>query len=184
VKGGVYNVGRIIAAIGAVGLLASLFMRWYGPPSTDYLTLFGDRAVLDWFLGKRNLDGWQALSVIDIYLAALAAVVVVMCVLGVRRAGRTLALLTPVAALVGVGLVVYRLIEPVVPFNEPIYGPGGKPTPASSWVNPRIGIYVALASAVAILVGSVLVNLRYWPLRSRAVRGRGFPTPSIRPGLD
>lgn len=160
-----YNVGRVVAALGAVGLVASLFMPWYGPPSADYLTIFGNSAV-DWFLGKRNPDGWQALSVIDIYLAAVAAVTVLICALSSRRAGRMLALATAVGGLVGVGLIVYRLIEPVVPFDEPIYGPGGKPTPGSSFVDPRIGIFVALGSALAVLVGSVLAGIRSWRFKT------------------
>jgi hypothetical protein len=112
-------------------------------------------------LGKHNPDGWQALSVIDIYLASLAAVAVLMSVSGVRRGGRAVTIGTAVAAAVGVGLIVHRLIGPAAPFNEPIYGPTGKPTSVSQWVEPRIGIYVALGGAAAILVGSILLSLRY-----------------------
>src|SRR5688500_16927225 len=79
------------------------------------------------FLGKWNPDGWQALSVIDIYLAALSAFAAFTCAITLRRARRTLTGATAGAALVGVGLIVYRLVEPVVPFDEPIYGPGGQP---------------------------------------------------------
>jgi hypothetical protein len=173
-RNGVSNVGRVVAALGAVGLFASLFMPWYGPPSTDYLTIFGDRTAFDWFLGKHNPDGWQALAVIDIYLAGLAAVAVLMWAFCVRRAARTVAGATAIAAAVGVGLIVYRLKERAAPFNEPIYGPAGKPTSVSSWVEPRIGIYVALGGAAAILVGSILVNLRYRVTRIPAFN-RGLP---------
>jgi hypothetical protein len=164
-----YTVGRLVAALGALGLFGSLFMPWYGPPSAGYLTIFGDRAV-DWFSDRHNLDGWQALSVIDIYLFALAAVAVFISAAGLRRVGRTAVAMTAVAAAIGVGLVVYRLAEPVVPFHEPIiYGPTGKPAPADSWVDPRIGIYVALTSATAILVGSILLTLRHRVTRAVGV---------------
>src|SRR3954451_23858288 len=111
-----YTAGRVIAALGALGLFAAMFMPWYGPPSAGYLTILGDRAV-DWFSGRHNLDGWQALSVIDIYLFALAGAAVFVSAAGVRRVGRTAVAMTAVAAAVGVGLVVYRLAEPVVPFH-------------------------------------------------------------------
>jgi hypothetical protein len=172
-----HSVGRVLAAFGAVGLLASLFMPWYGPPSADYLTIFGNAAV-DWFSGKRNPDGWQALSVIDIYLAALAAVAVVTCAFSHGRAMQLLTVATTAAAAVGVGLIVYRLIEPFAPFHEPIYGPSGKPLSVNSFVDPRIGIFVALASAVAIFAGSILISFRSWRFRSiTAVSGKPGRTP-------
>jgi hypothetical protein len=71
-----HKLGLGICALDAGFLLGSLFMPWYGPDRrSGYFTFFGGPPeALDFFSGRWNPDGWQVLSVIDIYLAALAAV--------------------------------------------------------------------------------------------------------------
>jgi hypothetical protein len=71
-----------------------------------------------------------------------------------------------------------------------LLGPRGEPTTLSSFIESRIGIYVALASAVAILAGSITVTPRTrsfggsilrWRSRSRLPRKDGFgPTKASR----
>lgn len=71
-----HKLGLGICALDAGFLLGSLFMPWYGPDRrSGYFTFFGGPPeALDFFSGRWNPDGWQVLSVIDIYLTALAAV--------------------------------------------------------------------------------------------------------------
>jgi hypothetical protein len=146
-----------LCALGALVLLASLFMPWYGPgEAVDYLTLFGSSQAVDFFSGRYKPDGWQALSVIDIYLAALSVLTILVSILAQRRGVRRAFALTAAGALVAVGLIVYRLVEPVVPFDVPsiLLGTDQSPFRIDFLIDPRVGVYVALGGAVSILVGS------------------------------
>jgi hypothetical protein len=171
-----YTVGSILAALGAIWLLASLFMPWYRPEigGLDHPNFYG----LIFVFGESPGNGWQTLSFIDIYLAVLAAVTIAACVLSARGFRKNLFVVTGMVALVGVGLIVYRLIEPAVQIEEGAYFnrliTGETPTFS---MQPKVGIFVALASAIAILLGSILADFHSW----RAFRLPGMTRHSSPP---
>src|ERR671925_130748 len=114
-----------LCALCACALLGSLFVPWYGPvKEADYLTIFGSSEAVDFLTGRLNPEGWQALSVIDIYLAALSGTTLLLCTLGLRRNVRAAFAVMASAALVAVGLIVYRLVDPAVPFDVRLGIPG------------------------------------------------------------
>jgi hypothetical protein len=157
-----------LCVIGAVAMFASLLMPWYGPANAaDYLTIFGSSQAVDFFSGRHSPDGWQALSAIDIYLAGLSAATLLTSALTLRRSARATSFaLTGVGALVAVGLIVYRLVEPAAPFNVPsiVLGARNDIIRVDFLVDPRFGIFVALGGAISILVGSTaLVYGTAWP---------------------
>jgi hypothetical protein len=148
-----YNVGRIIVALGAIWLFASLFMPWYRLDVSGLHSVSSGGYFLFFQVGK--LDAWQTLSFIDIYLVLVAVVALVTCGISLFRQSTRLFFVTGLAALVGVGLIIYRWIDPAI--QSPTLS-GASGTVPSVSIEPRIGIFAALASAVAIALGSALVG--------------------------
>jgi hypothetical protein len=174
------TVGRILAALGAIWLLASLFMPWYRPAVSGSLRS-GSSYYLIFWSGKGSGDGWQTLSVIDIYLAVVAAATLIACVLSVRELPRRRFGAIGVAALIALGLIIYRWIDPAVHVHDEALKRLGPPGVGPSIsIQPRIGIFIALASALAILVGSAVAYFRSWSFKNRLALSRGprsAPTP-------
>lgn len=133
-----------IAAAGAVVLVVSLFLPWYG------ITLEGpfgsSLSGLD-----TTASGWEALELIDVLL--FLAALVVIAVAAAQATGRELPVpsgrVVAGAALLALALVLYRLIDtpgPSVPaFLEA----------AGIDIGRRFGVFVALAAAVAMAYGGV-----------------------------
>jgi hypothetical protein len=131
------GAGEWIAGVGGAALLGSLFAPWYGPAS---------------------LSAWEALSVLDVLLALVAAggVLLALVTATQRVAAVPIALgaVVTLAGLVGVVLVLVRLVA--------------IPDVASSreW-----GAWLGLAGSLGILAGGVLAI--------RDERPRGAPDARI-----
>ena len=147
-------VGPLIAALGAILLLVSLFLDWY---SRD-----GD------FDG--DLSAWTAFEVLDLVLAglALAALMVLVRELGARLPGADglrARLLLPLGAL-ALLIVVSQLI------NHP---------PAGIGRDPDVGIWLALAGSALMLAGALLAAARV-SLAVDVERREGAEAPERAPG--
>ena len=131
--------GKVLAGLGALLLVVSLFLDWYG--ASDQ---FGGEAAAD--LG---VSAWTVFELIDLLLAALAIATLVWAVAGFARSGRQLlpARFGAVAGVVALTLVLVSLL------NEPPLLSGADPS-------REIGIWLALAGAVLITVGALLTTAR------------------------
>jgi hypothetical protein len=116
------RAGEWLAAISGIALLVSLFLPWYGPDS---------------------VTGWEAMTVIDVLLAFVAASGVLVAV--VTATHRVPAVPVAVSALIsllgsaGVILVLIRVLD--VP----------------GWAGGREwGLWLGLAGAVGIVAGALL----------------------------
>lgn len=122
-------MGGAIGVLGGAGLLAALFLPWYGDPGSG-----------------ETLSGWRALSAIDL-ICAICALVSISPEL-VRRTG--LSVSYPVAGssiatgagLLALALVVFRALDP--------------PLELAEGVDREPGIWLAVAACAAIVVGGVL----------------------------
>jgi hypothetical protein len=121
-----FEVGPILVALGALLLLVSLFLDWYGS--------------LEAFAG--SLTAWAAFEVVDVLLAALAVAALVVAAgqlvadleVGDRR------WLMPIAAAVAV-LVVAEILNP---------------PPSAAEATIEQGAWLALAATLVMLSGAVL----------------------------
>lgn len=150
------NLGETIAGVSAVLLFAFTFFDWYGHEQfkstsnlLSYLNLF-----------TQNLNAWEALDVIPIFLALTIAVA--------TGAARLALLGSPweppiprnaAAAVLGAissALILYRIVFP--PGLEDIDG-------VRFHAAPQLGIYLALAAAVGIAFGGGLAISQQGHLR-------------------
>ena len=126
------DAGRLLIGLGAVALLVSLFLDWYGEPGA-----FGD-----------GVSAWTAFEIVDIVLAVLALVALASVLRGVAPAGRlpsvpdTIAGTAAFAALI---LVVVSLID------EP---------PAVFGADRETGAWVALGATVVMALGVFVRSAR------------------------
>src|SRR5438128_680418 len=95
---GAYTATRLLAIVGALILVGSLFFDWY--------RVKVDTSVL------LNATGWQAFSGADIALAAGAAVVIALAIGSLATRGRLLSLIGTLGLLVAGGYVIYRIATP------------------------------------------------------------------------
>jgi hypothetical protein len=136
--------GRMVAGIGGLVVFISLFLSWYG------IDLAGLPST---FSIDTNASGWQALSTGDIFLMLVALIAIAPAAFDL--AGLEIELPVPMStiSLAGGALailyVIYRIVD--------------KPGPDVSFgssvgidVSTKIGVFVALAGAIAIAVGSFL----------------------------
>src|SRR5215213_2588313 len=128
------TTGDIIAGVGGIVLLISLFLPWYGA-SVD----------VGGFSASESGTGWEALSFIDIllFLIALAAIAIVAA----RATGRLPDEIPAAVVLLGLGalavlLVLYRIIDI----------PGGDVTDEVD-LSHKIGVFVALIASAAVAYG-------------------------------
>src|SRR5215213_2547351 len=128
------TTGDIIAGVGGIVLLISLFLPWYGA-SVD----------VGGFSASESGTGWEALSFIDIllFLIALAAIAIVAA----RATGRLPDEVPAAVVLLGLGalgvlLVLYRIIDI----------PGGD-VPDEVDLSRKIGVFVALIASAAVAYG-------------------------------
>jgi hypothetical protein len=116
--------GSVIAAIGAVMLLTSLFLDWFEP----------------------DLSAWTAFEIVDLLLAGLALAVIYACVEQLRdadaaSAGQPAARWPALAGVLALVLVVATLL------NHP---------PAAIGLGVKVGIWIALAGAVLMALGTLI----------------------------
>jgi hypothetical protein len=152
------RLGEWVAAVGGVGLAASLFLPWYEP------TVGVD---LEHDIGP-ELTGFESFSVLDLYLVIVALLPLALALLQATRRSPTLpvgaAVLTVLVGAVATLLVSYRIV------NQP--GP-------NEFVEVRPWAWLGLLATVAIAVGG------WESLRNEHVRGAETgPEPELRPAPD
>jgi hypothetical protein len=133
------TTGDIIAGVGGVVLLISLFLPWYGAS----VSVAG-------FSASESGSGWEALGFIDIllFLIAVAAIAIVAA----RAAGALPAELPAPVVLLGLGalavlLVLYRIID--VPVDD---------VPDQVDISRKVGIFIALIGAAGVAYGGWRTN--------------------------
>lgn len=133
----------MVAGIGGVLLLISLFLSWYG---IDVGGSFGASI-------SSSGSGWEWLGGGDLFLALVALAAIAPAAFDI--AGMEIELPVPMSTItlaggaLGVLFVVYRIIDK--PGPDVSFG-----TTIGVDVGLKIGIFLALASAIAICVGSFL----------------------------
>lgn len=124
--------GEWVAGAGAVALLASLFLHWYGIE-----VVVADAAPV-----RAEATGWQAFSVIDVLLTALMLVPLALVVLQATRESPSLpvafSVLTVLAGALASLLILYRIV------NQP--GP-------NYLVDVQAGAWLALGAALVTTAG-------------------------------
>jgi hypothetical protein len=158
--------GQALAGLGAIGLIVSLFLKWYGiglPAGADQALADGSQGLPDGYqqfaqqFGQAllesfsNLGGnaWEMFEFADVALlacavAALGATLVAMGVISsLRRAAGDLANVTRIAGVVAIGIVVVKMLD--------------QPDPAEIW-QLESGPYVALAAAAMVAFGGAAAS--------------------------
>ncbi len=150
------TTGDIIAGVGGIVLLISLFLPWYGV-SVDVAG----------FTASESASGWEALGFIDIllFLISVAAVAVVAA----RAAGMLPAEVPGAVVLLGLGalavlLVIYRIID--IPAED---------VPNEIDLSRKTGVFIALIGASAVAYGG-------WRTNSEAPRA-GAPAAAPPPAV-
>jgi hypothetical protein len=149
-------LGTWVAALGAVGLFAALFMPWYElalpaellSETNAVASELGEFGPL-LMQGLAGLDplratAWQAFGSADIVLAGLALAVVGAA--AVRLAGAPSGVWIARLCGAAAGLVVFKLVSP----------PGASPELSEQLLQPEPGLYLALVCAFAIAGGGAL----------------------------
>jgi hypothetical protein len=147
------RLGEWLAAAGGVALLVALAaMPWYEPTAGGFAPL-------------EELNGFESFSILDLYLALVAALGVML--LGLQATQRSpalpvgMAVLTTVLGAVAVLLVAYRIV------NQP---------GDNEFIEVAAGAWVGLAAAIVLTAGAWL------SLRMERVRGvPPGPEPELRP---
>jgi hypothetical protein len=144
------TTGDIIAGVGGIVLLISLFLPWYGV-SVDVAG----------FSASESGSGWEALGFIDIllFLIAVAAIGIVAA----KAAGALPPDLPAPVILLGLGalavlLVLYRIID--IPVDGDV--------PAEVDLSRKVGIFIALLASAAVAYGG-------WRTNTETPAGRRTP---------
>ncbi len=129
------TTGDIIAGVGGIVLLISLFLPWYGAS-----------VEAAGFSASESGSGWEAMSFIDILLFVIALVAI--AVVAARATGQLPAEVPAAVVLLGLGalavlLVLYRIID--IPVEGDI--------PDEVDLSRKIGVFVALIGAAAVAYG-------------------------------
>lgn len=148
------TTGDIIAGVGGIVLLISLFLPWYGA-SVDVAG----------FSASESGSGWEAMSFIDILLFVIALVAI--AVVAARATGQLPAEIPAAVVLLGLGalavlLVLYRIID--IPVEGDV--------PDEVDLSRKIGVFVALIGSAAVAYGG-------W--RRNTETPRSEPAPPARP---
>jgi hypothetical protein len=141
------TTGDIVAGVGGIVLLISLFLPWYGV-SSGPISITG--------------SGWETLGFIDILLFLISVAVIAIVV--AKALGALPGDVPAPVILLGLGglavlLVLYRIID--IPVDGDI--------PDSVDLSRKIGIFIALIAAAAVTYGG-------WRTNTEAPRGRVAPT--------
>jgi hypothetical protein len=148
------RIGEWVAAGGGVALLVSLGLEWY------WVT-----TGVDPDFALSGPTGFESFSVLDLYLALVAASAIALAVLQVTQRSPALpvgaGVFTAVAGAIAVVLVAYRIV------NQP---------GDNEFVEVRIGAWLGLAATLAIAAGG------WASLRDESARGiPPGPEPELRP---
>jgi hypothetical protein len=135
------TTGDMIAGVGGIVLLISLFLPWYGV-SAD---IPGVGSISD------DASGWTALGFIDILLFVIA--VAAIAVVAARAAGALPADVPAPVILLGLGalallLVLFRIID--IPVEGDL--------PDEIDLSRKIGVFIALIGAAAVTYGGWRTN--------------------------
>ena len=149
------DAGKLLVAVGAVALLVSLFLDWFGAE---------DRFAFD-----DGSSAWTVFEIVDLLLAALAVAAIFAAVEGLIRPGRArvpdaLARIAGPAALV---LVIAALL------NHP---------PAAIGQSIEEGGWIALAAALLMTIGALLGFARIALVVAPREQGPGAAPPPAGPG--
>jgi hypothetical protein len=152
------TTGDMIAGVGGVVLLISLFLPWYGV-SVDVAG----------FSASETATGWEVLGFIDIllFLIAVAAIAIVAA----RAAGALADDLPAPVILLALGalallLVLYRIID--IPTDGDV--------PAQVDLSRKVGIFIALIGAAAVGYGG-------WRTNAESPAGRVVPAADPPPAV-
>lgn len=119
--------GPVLAAVGALMVLVSLFLDWYEP----------------------DLSAWTSFEIVDLLLASISVAVIAAAVSRLTRTAGRRPLIRdpwlPVLAAIALVLVAVSLV------NHP---------PATVNLGEKVGIWIALAGALLMLLGSLLGRAR------------------------
>ena len=136
----------LLAGIGGAVLLGSLFLHWYGLDAGALVPFEHDNEAAS-FVGSQipDITAWQAFSITDILLAAVAALALALpLVTAVARGPAKPVAFGVIASAVGpfaILLVLYRIV------NQP---------GSNEAVAVRSGAWIGLAGAVLLTVGAWL----------------------------
>jgi len=129
----------IVAGVGGLALLVTLFLPWYGFEAPAARTE-GALTVLNLVSGDPTPSAWQAFSVVDILLALTALLAIALPVVTAVTSGPAkpvaFAVLSSVGSILALLLVLWRLID----------APG-------DGLELRYGAWLGLAAAVVMLGG-------------------------------
>jgi hypothetical protein len=152
------TTGDMIAGVGGVVLLISLFLPWYGV-SVD----------IAGFSASESGSGWEVLGFIDIllFLISVAAIAIVVA----KAAGALPAELPAPVVLLGLGalallLVIYRIID--IPTEGDV--------PAQVELSRKVGIFIAFGGAAAVAYGG-------WRTNAESVAARVGPATDPPPAV-
>ncbi len=126
------DAGRLLIGLGALALLISLFLDWYGEPGSG-----------------SAITAWSSFELVDLLLAALAIVAIYSVAEGIAP-GRTPTLPGGALWLAGPTALVLVLASIV---DEP---------PLVAALDPTLeaGVWIALVAALAMTIGAVLSTMR------------------------
>jgi hypothetical protein len=144
------TTGDMIAGVGGIVLLISLFLPWYGV-SVD----------IAGFSASESGSGWEALGFIDILLFVIS--VAVIGIVAARAAGSLPADIPAPMLLLGLGafavlLVLFRIIDIPVDGN----------VPDEVDLSRKVGIFIALLASAALAYGG-------WRTNTETPAGRRTP---------
>jgi hypothetical protein len=131
--------GEWLAAASGVALLVSLFLPWYDVALPSAPAGSG----LSYYLPSATATGWEALSVLDVLLALIAASGVLLAIVTADQETPAVPVavsaLVALAGMVGVILVLFRVLD--IP----------------DWAGGRAwALWLGLAGALGIVVGSIV----------------------------
>jgi hypothetical protein len=183
------RLGSLISAVGAALLAVSVFLPWYGVTLTDSGAASAQQALnnvaqqygnatfqtqakaiglgFSAFTGHQvtTLSAHQALKYLNVILLVLAAIAFLVALLRLAGASKPSQTGGGQAAFVGLlatVCVLFRMVERPAPLEEVF-------SLSLSW-----GIWLALASSVAIVIGSLWSTLTSSPNRSASSLARAF----------
>jgi hypothetical protein len=147
--------GEWIAGAGALALIASLFLHWYGADGVGFppgWTVYAPGA---------EATGWQAFGVLDVVLVLLALVPLTLVVLQATRESPALPVAFSVFSVLAGGLATLLILLRII--DQP--GP-------NELVSVQAGAWLGLLAALLLTGGA------YRSLRVESVPGR--PLPPVR----
>jgi hypothetical protein len=149
------DAGLLLVALGAVALLVSLFLDWYGDEDSD-----------------SALSGWTSFEIVDLLLAATALAALYAAIVRVAalwRAPSAPEVLLRLAGPLALVLVIVALIDP---------------PPILAGIDPgrEQGIWIALAATAVMTLGAILSSMRISVVVSARERRSGAdPAAETRP---